>query len=255
MNMSLNIASSSYGLNVRFRRFHYSNPVFEISNFTVNGTNHGVLLPQQEVELQNPMKITSLVVDGFWIFNKRKFSYSAAYNQSTRQLRSAGSIIAGLMFYFQKYDLKLDFSSSIFSDRNENFGFLTANNIGGFEMYQGSIGLGYTYNWVPGRNWVINLTAMPVLTVVNKLHAHQIDLDFRDDGDVTEDDFTLVEKEAKTNNGGVKLNLDLQMAAVYWHKDWFFKVTGQAHRFQGTYDLVTAKYFDWNAKASVGYTF
>ena len=94
-----------------------------------------------------------------------------------------------------------------------------------------------------------------MLTVVNKLHAHQIDLDFRDDGDVTEDDFTLVEKEAKTNNGGVKLNVDLQMAAVYWHKDWFFKVTGQAHRFQGTYDLVTAKYFDWNAKASVGYTF
>ena len=223
MNLSLNMASSSYGLNVRFRRFHYSNPVFGINNFIANGTNIGDLFPRQEI--------------------------------STRQLRSAGSIIAGLMFYFQKYDLKLDFSSSAFSDRNENFGFLTANNIGGFEMYQGSIGLGYTYNWVPGRNWVINLTAMPVLTVVNKLHAHQIDLDFRDDGDVTEDDFTLVEKEAKTNNGGVKLNVDLQMAAVYWHKDWFFKVTGQAHRFQGTYDLVTAKYFDWNAKASVGYTF
>ena len=255
MNMSLNMASSSYGLNVRFRRFHYSNPVFGINNLVINGENLGALMPQQELDLQNPMKITSLVVDGFWIFNKRKFSYSAAYNQSTRQLRSAGSIIAGLMFYFQKYDLKLDFSSSIFSDRNENVGFLAANDIGTFEMYQGSIGLGYTYNWVPGRNWVINVTAMPVLTVVNKLHVHQIDGDFRDDGDITEDDFTLVERESKTNNGGVKLNLDLQMAAVYWHKDWFFKVTGQAHRFQGTYDLVTAKYFDWNAKASVGYTF
>ena len=256
MDLTVNMVTPSYGLNVRFDRFHYNNPVFGLNNFVVNGrTTDEALLGDREYSLQTPMKITSLVVDGFWIFNKRKFSYSAAYDQSTRQLRSAGSFIAGLMFYFQKYDLRLDPSAGWNSGANTNITFLTSNDIDKFKVYQGSIGAGYTYNWVPGRNWVINLTAIPMLTIVNKLVAHQMDLRMVYDGAPSIDDIKLIDEGAKTENGRVRLNLDAQFSAVYWHKDWFFRVTGQAHHFRGSYDIVTTKFFDWNAKASVGYTF
>ncbi len=30
---------------------------------------------------------------------------------------------------------------------------------------------------------------------------------------------------------------------------------GARNEVRGTYDLITTKFFDWNAKASVGYTF
>ena len=256
MNLTANMVTPSYGLNVRFNRFHYNNPVFGLNNFIVNGNTAAKdLFGDREYSLQTPMKITSLVVDGFWIFNKRKFSYSAAYDQSTRQLRSAGSFIAGLMFYFQKYDLRLDPSAGWYSDANTNITFLTSNDIDKFKIYQGSIGVGYSYNWVPGRNWVINLTAMPMLTIVNKLVVHQMDLIMVDDGAPSKDDIKLIDEGGMTETGRVRLNLDAQMSAVYWYKDWFFKVTGQAHHFRGSYDLVTTKFFDWNAKASVGYTF
>ena len=255
MNLAVNMVTPSYGLNVRYNRFHYNNPVFGLNNFYINGVTMDDVLGEREMTFKNSMKITSLVVDGFWIFNKRKFSYSAAYDQSTRQVRSAGSFIAGLMFYYQKYDLRLDPSAGWYSDVNDNFGFLLSNDIDKFKVYQGSIGAGYTYNWVPGRNWVINLTAMPMLTIVNKLVFHQVELVNTNDGHFDIEDIKFVDKGNKVDNGRVKLNLDLQMAAVYWHKDWFFKVTGQAHHFRGTYDLITTKFFDWNAKASVGYTF
>ena len=256
MDLTINMVTPSYGLNVRFDRFYYNNPVFGINNFIVNGrTASDDFFESREYSLKNSMKITSLIVDGFWIFNKRKFSYSAAYDQSTRQLRSAGSFIAGMMFYFQKYDLRLDPSSDWYSDANENITFLTSNDIDKFKVYQGSIGAGYSYNWVPRRNWVVNVTAMPMITIVNKLSVHQLDLRFVNDGDPDREDIQLIDKGGKTDNGGLRLNLDLQLAVVYWHKDWFFKVTGQAHHFRGTYDLITTKFFDWNAKASVGYTF
>ena len=256
MNLTVNMVTPSYGLNVRFNRFHYNNPVFGLNNFIVNGNTAAKdWFGDREYSLETPMKITSLVVDGFWIFNKRKFSYSAAYDQSTRQLRSAGSFIAGLMFYFQKYDLRLDPSSGWYSDANTNITFLTSNDIDKFKIYQGSIGAGYTYNWVPGRNWVINLTAMPMLTIVNKLVVHQMELIMVDDGNPSKDDIKLIDEGGNTESGRVRLNLDAQMSAVYWHKNMFFKVTGQAHHFRGSYDIVTTKFFDWNAKASVGYTF
>lgn len=262
MNLALNMVTPSYGLNVKFSRYHFDKPDLHVSNMHVIYDDHEGIFPHadtdlpdftQEFDLENPMKITTLMVDGFWIFNKRKFSYSAAYDQSTKQIRSAGSLIAGLMFYFQKYDLRYTPTQTPIDADDDKLAFLVfVKDINDFKIYQGSVGCGYTYNWVPARNLLINITAMPVLTVVNKLVARQYDthLDFTDGGT-----FSLEDKGTVTNNGNVRLNFDAMMSAVYWHKDWFFKATGQLHQARGNYNLVTVNYFDWNAKLSIGRIF
>jgi len=48
--------------------------------------------------LASPIKAKTMVLDGYYIFNKRRFSYKAAYRQSVIQKRSAGSWLAGAMF-------------------------------------------------------------------------------------------------------------------------------------------------------------
>lgn len=90
---------------------------------------------------------------------------------------------------------------------------------------------------------------MPVLTVLNKLVAHK----YAYNG--TDEEMYLVDQGNVTNNGRVRLNFDALMSAVYWHKNWFFKASGQLHQARGNYNLITVNYFDWNAKLSIGRSF
>lgn len=77
---------------------------------------------------------------GQYICNWKKFSYKAAYNQSEKQLKSAGSFLLGTGFYHFKISSD---SSFVFKDKN---------NIPGFQC---GINAGYAYNWVLKKNWLI----------------------------------------------------------------------------------------------------
>ncbi len=255
-NISVGIASRAYGLNARFYRFKHDTPLFGIENMTMAGEPvHDDRLSEREYFMPNPMTITALVIDGYYIFNRKKFSHAAAYNQSTLQLRSAGSPIVGLMFYYQKYDPNLNTAQPFDGTSPVAIMLLLARNITTVKVYQGSIGAGYTYNWVPARGWVINLTAMPVLTVLNRLTAHEYDI--KAGGSVADKSMFLylVDRGEKSHGGRVKLNADVKAAVCYWLRDWYFMASGQVHYFRSNYDPVTTTYFDWSGKASVGFTF
>lgn len=254
-NISVSMASKAYGLNARYYRFKHDTPIFGMENLRVNGQPvYDDRLNDRDYFMPNPMTITALVVDGYYIFNKKKFSHSAAYNQSTIQLRSAGSPIVGLMFYYQKYDPNLNLSAPFNRDSGVATMFLMARNITTLKVYQGSIGAGYTYNWVPMRGMVINLTAMPVLTILNRLTVHEYDIK---EGSAPENRFNLylVDKGEKSRSGYVKLNADLKAAVCYWLKDWYFMASAQVHYFRGGYDPIITNYFDWSTRTSVGVTF
>lgn len=254
-NISVSVASRTYGLNARFYRFKHDRPVFGVEDVRVNGQIPDISESEREFNMPNPMSVTALVIDGYYIFNRKRFSYSAAYNQSTLQLRSAGSPIVGLMFYYQKYDPNLNMAASLITDPTVSATFLLVKNITTFKVYQGSIGAGYTYNWVPARGWVVNVTAMPVLTLLNRLTAHYYDT--LTEGAMKDDTYRirLVDLGEKSYGGRVKLNVDVKAAVCYWLKDWYFMASGQVHYFRGSYKPVTTKYFDWTAKASIGFTF
>lgn len=255
-NISVGIASRAYGLNARFYRFKHDTPLFGIENMTMNGEPvHDDRLSEREYFMPNPMTITALVIDGYYIFNRKRFSHAAAYSQSTLQLRSAGSPIVGLMFYYQKYDPNLNIATPLNPDSNVGAMLLLTRDITTFKVYQGSIGAGYTYNWVPARGWVINLTAMPVLTLLNRLTVHEYDT--KVGGSVADKSqyVYLVDQGEKSHGGRVKLNADVKAAVCYWLKDWYFMASGQVHYFRSNYDPVTTTYFDWSGKACVGFTF
>jgi hypothetical protein len=92
------------------------------------------------------LKVKTLNVNAFYVFNSRRFSYPAAFTQSYIQRRSAGSFMLAAsgqgqhatLDYTQKTDMKMT-------------------NIG--------LGMGYGYNFVPGEGWLLHISALPTFIV------------------------------------------------------------------------------------------
>ena len=93
---------------------------------------------------------------GYYIFNHRRFSLPAAFNQSYIQHRSAGSWLAGISYQGGNID-----TSDELKARNPNAPDV---HIG---IAHVGIGGGYGYNWVLGKKWLIHFSMIPTFVVYN----------------------------------------------------------------------------------------
>ncbi len=99
----------------------------------------------------------NITLNAYYIFNRRHFSYPAAFTQSYIQRRSAGSLMAGAYIY----------------GGQTTIGDSTA----GTEIYlvthsMFALGLGYGYNFVlpllDGKQWLFHISAIPYFSVGTK---------------------------------------------------------------------------------------
>lgn len=239
-NLAMNFASPNYSLNVRWIR---SNTDHKLKGWAEKGIPFEQLVESNDYAY----KLESFVFDGYWIFNKKKFSLSATYDLSTVQLRSAGSFIAGMMFNYQK----CDYSSP------DNIGLLVeANHIGKVKMNQLSAGGGYTYNWVPTPGLVINMMAMPVLTFFSssKLYKYDWAFQYKDTSQTEVNGVTIIPGDDHNEHGKVALNVNTRLAAAYRYKIWVFSIFAQANYLRSYFEGTSFKVFQWNMKGTVGIT-
>ena len=163
--LSFSTTGAMYGFNFRMRKF-------EMDEASVTAT----IYEDDKVEQLDyigrtsaPVEMASLYLNGYYVFNGRRYSQAAAYNQSVIQHRSAGSLLAGATWYMSSFD---------FSDaKNAPLMFLS-HNIGRIQLHQANIGIGYGYNFVPLRGLVVNAMAMPTLSVYNRVKVHKYDLNY-----------------------------------------------------------------------------
>ena len=95
-------------------------------------------------------------VNIYYIFNNKRFSYPAAYSQSTNQRISAGSFILGLSYNTQSFKLNYTaLDNQLQSNINPELRF----NVVHYKDY--SISFGYSYNWVFAKNCLANLSITP----------------------------------------------------------------------------------------------
>ena len=99
----------------------------------------------------------------YYIFNHRKFSYPAAYSQSTRQKKSAGSWMVGLGYTQHQLEVDWDKLSAIVDERlNQKTKQQLEAKIDSSLMFSKvkysdySATVGYGYNWVFAKNWLFN---------------------------------------------------------------------------------------------------
>lgn len=106
----------------------------------------------------------------YYIFNHRKHSYPAAYNQSTCQKRSAGSPLAGIGY--SNYDITVSWNEmyDVISQHSSPAQPYTTDVPQRLQYQAYSVYGGYAYNWVFAKNFLLGVSATMTLSY-NKTHG------------------------------------------------------------------------------------
>ena len=147
----LSVYSSQIGLDLFYHR--------TARDFKLRDVNLG---HQQVYSALNNVSFDGFTTDitGFnfyYIFNHGKFSYPAAFSQSTIQKISCGSWLAGFGYTQNSFDLDYELLQSVIDEkmgakRVELDSALQFRNI---KYVDFSLSGGYAYNWVFARNWLL----------------------------------------------------------------------------------------------------
>lgn len=241
-----------YGVNLRIRRFETNEPSVHMSGYMPDWQENYV----SEFKLENPIRVRTLTLDGYYLFKRKRFSYSAAYDQTIIQKRSAGSLLAGAMYYH----------SSVAYDNDVNAAFIIyMNDIGIIKQSQLNIGAGYTYNFVPCKGLLINAMVMPMVSVFNHVKVWYFSSGLRDllfaekqnpsgdmDGEEFGDLFKIRFEGMESQNSRMRLNLDARLSVTYNFGNWFVNAYGQFCNFRYRYEETHGRLRDWYVNASIG---
>ena len=259
MNLTFGATGGSYGINVRIHSFENSTPNF---NFSYNLLTMEEKEAWDDVELTDPIHVRTVLADGYYMFNGKRFSYSAAYDQSAIQKRSAGSLMAGFMYNYTRIDYA--------SDSNGDLVYLM-DGLGKVKLWQGSVGVGYAYNWVPVRGLLVNVMFMPMLTFVNKLKAYGYatnmeemmedptfwnkDISFEEWDKWYYDNIRISPAGNQTFNSGLSLGYDARMSLTYNFERFYINAYGQFNNIRYHHNTSSGYLNDWFINTSIGFRF
>lgn len=265
---SISSTGAKYGFNFRLRRFSTSDVSLKSTDY-----EGGEVIEQANLDtvMFSPVWIRSVYINGYYVFNGRRYSQAAAYNQSVIQRRSAGSFLAGVTWYQSSLD---------YSDQNNVLYVLLSQNTGRIKVHQANIGLGYGYNWVPFRGFVANVMAMPTIGFYNRVKVYKFDCNFDLSPEEDVDDYGTYDPEtrkwengkadksafmlkdndqayywdagAETKHSMFRLNLDLRLGIAYNWKNYFIGIQAQYNNFNYKKDKNKVNLYDAYARLSMG---
>ena len=265
---SISSTGAKYGFNFRLRRF-------STSDVSLTSTEYKDGKAVQEYSMDTlmyaPVWIRSVYINGYYVFNGRRYSQAAAYNQSVIQRRSAGSFLLGATWYQSSLD---------YSDRMNVMYVLLSHNTGRIKVHQANIGFGYGYNFVPFRGFVINAMAKPTISDYNRVKSYMFDCNFDLSPKDEVDDYGKFDTETlrwengkehksalmikdddkayywdageETKYSMFRLNLDLRLGIAYNWKDFFVGLQAQYNNFTYKKDKNKVNIYDAYARFSLG---
>lgn len=253
---TIGLTGGAFGLNLRIHSFNNSNP-----NFNLNSN----LIPEEsqetwkKVQLTDPISVMTIFADGYYMFNGKKFSYAAAYDQSLIQKHSAGSLMVGLMYTHTHIDYA--------SNANGDLVYMMKG-LGQIKLWQGSAGVGYAYNWVPTRRILINVMAMPMLTFINRLKAYAYATNVEElmqdptfwDPTISDENWdewfygnlNITPTGNKMYNSGLSLGFDARVSLTYSFGRCFFTAYGQFNNIRYHHNNTDGYLNDWFINTSFG---
>ena len=134
-----------------------------IDGFAQFYTGYYIANPEDFIEWENDyfpqlpgMKIYSIGLNAFYIFNSNKFSYKAAFVRNQVQKKSAGSLITGLFGQLDVAETELGFIPLEFPDSiRSNF------DLKAFNTLAVGVTVGYLYTWVISKKFFLNIGLTP----------------------------------------------------------------------------------------------
>ncbi|MBB4043682.1 DUF4421 domain-containing protein [Bacteroides reticulotermitis] len=147
----LSLYSSKIGVDIFYRQTGNDYKIHKIKGFSEK-------IPSGYSVDFNGLKVDIKGLNLYYIFNNRKFSYPAAFSQSTNQRRNAGSLIAG--FSISKHSLDFDYTE--LPELIQEF-MNSGMKVDKIKYTNANISLGYAYNWVFARNCLACLSLTPAI--------------------------------------------------------------------------------------------
>lgn len=147
----LSLYSAKFGLDIFYRRTGNDYKIHKISGFNED-------TPSDYSTNFEGLKVNIQGLNVYYIFNRR-FSYPAAFSQSTNQRRSAGSMIVG--FSFSKHKLDFDYAALpdfIQEEMNDDM------KVSKIKYTNANLSFGYAYNWVFAQNCLACLSFTPAIS-------------------------------------------------------------------------------------------
>lgn len=184
-SFAFNLLRKNWGVRINF--FKITNPF--TSGLTI-GIDGDTYYQHDEYVSKELASLRSFTIDGYYVFNNKRFAYPATYKRSLLQRHTAGSWM--LMARYKQGDLINSPEASL-----DSYNLLDC-----FSTMQASVGGGYSANIVLWhkdpvgprderlRNLTVNLTAMPELTLFNYLKIKSYN--YNDDGVYTGDNVSKV---------------------------------------------------------------
>ncbi len=266
--LTFGATGGSYGVNLRIHWFDNDEPEVNLKGTLYYETDEGKQTSapfdyDDIIEIGSPIKTRALFLDGYYLFNK-KCSYAAAYDQSVIQKRSAGSLMAGAMYFHSSTDYDNDLNADMI---------MLMNDIAIFKSDQISVGAGYIYNWVPVKGLLISAMAIPMLSFYNHHKTYRYDSYLKDsvqeymgkgDWDKAADlIFEMPETDYKirpaainaeeSQNSSIRLNFDARLSITYeWNERIFVNAFGQFCNFNYKTDYIKGRLNDWYINAAIG---
>lgn len=162
-DLSFSTYSSPVGMELRYHKTNM-----------IHGTIHaGILdelykqgrIPDDTMKINSgAAKVTSFILNAYYLFNTKTFSYSSAMTYSTYQKKSAGSFFTGVTIHQQR----LSFNDETLSRMAQ---------INSVKSRQLSFGLGYAYNWVVAPRLLFHASVLPMLLITDKHGSYAKDWD------------------------------------------------------------------------------
>ena len=253
---TLGATGGSYGVNVRIHSFEENSPEYGLESDLIAEEDKD---DWNDIHLKDPIKVRTLIANGYYLFNGKRFSYAAAYDQSVLQKRSAGSLMVGAMYFYGRIDYS--------SPSNGDLIYLM-HGLGRVKLWQGSVGVGYAYNWVPVRGLLVNAMFMPMLTFVNKImvygYATNVEELMEDPTFWSENidnakwdewfynNVRITPMGDKTFNSGIKVNFDARLSVTYNFGRYFVNAYGQFNNMRYSHQSSYGHLNDWFINTSIG---
>ena len=163
-DLNFSFYTSAIGIDLFYRKRSEGYRIRRLNGFYGPGNNE----LQEYRHNFNGLTVEQQGANLYYIFNNEKFSYPAAYSQSTNQRISAGSFILGLSYNEQSFFFDhTKFDTPIREQLDDELKFERV------KYKDFSINFGYSYNWVFAKDCVANISMTPAIGYKNtslKLH-------------------------------------------------------------------------------------
>ena len=272
INIAVSATAAKFGLNFRLRSRQTNTLHLALEQSDGDTT----ACDELDAVLKTYIDINSIYLNAYYVFNGKRYSQGAAYNQVVIQRKSAGSLLLGLTAYGSSVDVAT-------SDLNAGV-IAVADSVGYLSLGKISIGLGYGYNWVPVRGLTINAMVMPNLSIYDNIIRKKYDCNYDYPGIDTVDDYGKWDSDKRQWENGKQrkpliindtnidwqndvemwetrtekrrtrwaFNVDLRMGIAYCWKRYFISANAIFEHYNYGRDRNKVDLIDWYATASLG---